>query len=130
MKYMALGDIRPREAQTQVDDSIQANATSSVQVEYTPSTRGSHDQIKVTSASPSSNVQSNFEPSSSSGPPTISQAIARDHPLDQIVGDLTSGVQTRSRLASFYEHYSFVSSIEPSNIDEAFERSELSKCYT
>jgi hypothetical protein len=28
MKYMALGDIRPREAQTQVDDSIQANATS------------------------------------------------------------------------------------------------------
>lgn len=95
-----------------------------VQVEYTPRTRFSNDQIQFTSTSLSSNVQSNFEPSSSSGPPTTSQAIARDHPLDQIVGYL------RSRLASFYEHYSFVSSIEPSNIDEAFERSELSKCYT
>jgi len=27
MKYMTLGDIRPREAQILVDDSIQANAT-------------------------------------------------------------------------------------------------------
>ena len=92
MKYMALGDIRPREAQTQVDDSIQANATSSVQVEDIPSTSGFHDQVQVTSASSSSNEQPNVQPSSSSGPPTISQAIARDHPLDQIVGDLTSGV--------------------------------------
>ena len=39
--------------------------------------------------------------------------IAREHPLDQIVGDFTSDVQTRSRLASFCEHYSFVSSFEP-----------------
>ena len=45
--------------------------------------------------------------------------IARDHPLDQIVGDIRRGVQTRSRLASFCEHYSFVSSIEPTKIDEA-----------
>jgi hypothetical protein len=33
--------------------------------------------------------------------PVIHQAIARYHPLDQKVGDLRSGVQTRSRLASF-----------------------------
>ena len=47
--------------------------------------------------------------------------IARDHPLDTIIGDISRGVQTRSRLASFYEHFSFVSSIEPKKIDEALE---------
>ena len=45
--------------------------------------------------------------------------IARDHPLDTIIDDISSGVQTRSRLALFYEHFLFVSSIEPKKIDEA-----------
>ena len=45
--------------------------------------------------------------------------VARDHPLDTIIGDISRGVQTRSRLASFCEHFSFVSSIEPKKIDEA-----------
>ena len=45
--------------------------------------------------------------------------IARDHPLDHIIGDIQRGVQTRSRLASFCEHFSFVSHIEPKKIDEA-----------
>jgi len=44
---------------------------------------------------------------------------ARDHPLDHIIGDIQRGVQTRSRLASFYEHFSFVSQIEPKKIYEA-----------
>jgi hypothetical protein len=45
--------------------------------------------------------------------------IARDHPIDSIIGDISRDVQTRSRLASFCEHFSFVSSIEPKKIDEA-----------
>ena len=45
--------------------------------------------------------------------------VARDHPLDTIIGDISRGVQTRSRLASFCEHFSFVSSIEPKKMDEA-----------
>ena len=47
--------------------------------------------------------------------------VARDHPLDTIIGDILRDVQTRSKLASFCEHFSFVSSIEPKKIDEAFE---------
>jgi len=45
--------------------------------------------------------------------------IARDHPLDYIIGDIQRGVQTRSRLASFSEYLTFVSHIEPEKIDEA-----------
>jgi hypothetical protein len=46
--------------------------------------------------------------------------VARDHPLNSIIGDISRGVQTRSRLVSFYEHFSFMSSIEPKKMDEAF----------
>jgi hypothetical protein len=45
--------------------------------------------------------------------------VARDHPLDSIIVDISRGVQTRSRLALFCEHFLFVSSIESKKIDEA-----------
>jgi hypothetical protein len=45
--------------------------------------------------------------------------IARDHPLDSIIGDIQRRVQTRSRLASFCAHSSFVSMEEPKDIDKA-----------
>jgi hypothetical protein len=45
--------------------------------------------------------------------------IQRNHPIDQILGDISKGVTTRSRLANFCEHYSFVSSIEPFRVEEA-----------
>ena len=44
--------------------------------------------------------------------------VARDHPMDSIIGDILRGVQTRSRLASFCEHFLFVSSIKPKKIDK------------
>jgi hypothetical protein len=31
--------------------------------------------------------------------------VARYYLLDSIIGDISRGVQTRSRLASFYEHF-------------------------
>jgi hypothetical protein len=45
--------------------------------------------------------------------PRVHQAIQRDHPVNSIHGDIHKGVTTRSRVAHFCEHYSFVSSIEP-----------------
>jgi hypothetical protein len=53
-------------------------------------------------------------------PPTQVRAmIQRNHPIDQILGDISKGVTTRSRLINFCEHYSFVSSIEPFRVEEA-----------
>jgi hypothetical protein len=51
--------------------------------------------------------------------PRVHQAIQRDHPINSILGDIHKGVTTRSRVAHFYEHYSFVSSIEPYMIEDA-----------
>jgi hypothetical protein len=39
--------------------------------------------------------------------------------LGSIIDDILRGVQIRSRLASFCEHFSFVSFLEPKKIDEA-----------
>jgi hypothetical protein len=62
----------------------------------------------------------------SQAPPTqVRATIQRNHPVDQILGDISKGVTTRSRLANFCEHYSFVSSIEPFKVEEALQDLDL-----
>ena len=82
------------------------------------SSSGSHDneqdQVASTSSHPNDQVNT-----SNQVPILQPTNITRDHPLDTIIRDISRGVQTRSRLASFCEHFSFVSSIEPKKIDEA-----------
>jgi len=48
----------------------------------------------------------------------------RSHHLDQILSDLNSGVQTRSRLKNFCAFYAFLSNIEPKNVYEALADSD------
>jgi hypothetical protein len=48
----------------------------------------------------------------------VHQAIQRDHPMNTILGDIHKGVTTRSRVAHFCEHYSFVSSIELYRVED------------
>jgi hypothetical protein len=121
MKKMDVSDIRPREVIEVKDDKDQVLSNSNVQAS------DSHDQNQ---ASSSSQVQDQQVASTSSPPNDKSNAsnqvqvlqpinVARDHPLDSIIGDISRGVQTRSRLASFCEYFSFVSSIESKKIDEA-----------
>jgi hypothetical protein len=46
--------------------------------------------------------------------------ISKNHPIDQIIGSPSKGVSTRSKWqASFVEHYSFVSFVEPMDVEEA-----------
>jgi hypothetical protein len=82
------------------------------------STSGSHnneqDQVASTSSQPNDQV------SASNQVPILQPTnVVKDHPLDTIIGDISRGMQTRSRLTSFCEHFSFVSSIEPKKIDKA-----------
>jgi hypothetical protein len=56
--------------------------------------------------------------------PRIHQAIQRYHPVNSILGDIHNGVTTRSRVAHFCEHYSFVSSTEPYRVEDALRDSD------
>ena len=122
MKNMDIGDIRPREVVEVEDDKDQVLTSPSVQAS------GSHDQDQASASD--DKVQDQQVASLSSQPSDQSNTsnqvqvpqptnVARDHPLDSIIGDTSRGVQTRSRLALFCEHFSFVLSIEPKKIDKA-----------
>ena len=45
--------------------------------------------------------------------------IVANHPIDQILGDPSQGVATRSSLKNICNNVAFLSQIEPKNIDEA-----------
>jgi hypothetical protein len=122
IKNLTIGDVRPREE----DDEEGLNYSTRA----TPSSSTMNDQAQVTNESnvvDASQAQDqaaqNISPSTStqepSDQPRIHHGITRDHPIDQVVGDFNKGVQTHSRIASFCEHFSFVSSIEPNRVDEA-----------
>ena len=125
MKNMSIGDIRPRE-----EDEGENNLSIPIRVIPSTSTSTSNDQAQpFDQATHDDDSQAQDQPSSSTSPSTSTQepvapprvhhAIAKDHPVDQIMGDISKGVQTRSRIASFCEHYSFVSSFKPNCVDEA-----------
>src|SRR5579859_4432798 len=131
--HLTLGEVMPQVTQDQVEPS------SSTRVEP-PSTNDGQDQGGVlgddqaqdldqdqnlTNEGPTNDqVNDEEEPIQHQDQvqfPRVKQTIQRDHPVDNILGSIRRGVTTRSRLASFCEFYSFVSSLEPLKVDEALE---------
>jgi len=105
------------------------------------------EQIRETSAEPcleqktADNSESGARTGTEIGPVTVSKSGSPDnqaedrpisrswkhqksHPLDQIVTDLNSEVQTRSRLKNFCAFYAFFSLMEPKNVYEALTDSD------
>ena len=81
------------------------------------------DDTHITSEQTQAQAQ-NVEPQkdSSSQSQERHTRTSRNHPIDLVMGDPSSGVRThRRQYASFCEHYSFVSCLEPSNVEEALE---------
>jgi hypothetical protein len=54
----------------------------------------------------------------------VRATIQRNHLVDQILGDISKGVTTRSCLSNFCEDYSIFSSIEPFRVEEALQNSD------
>jgi hypothetical protein len=90
MKKMDVRDIRPREVIEVEDDKDQVLSNSNVQAS------GSHDQNQASSSSQvqdqqvaSISSQPNNQPSASNQVQVLQPTnIARDHPLDSIIGDI------------------------------------------
>jgi hypothetical protein len=51
--------------------------------------------------------------------PRVYQTMQKDHPVDNILGDIKKGVTSISRVANFCKHYSFISSLEPFKVEDA-----------
>jgi hypothetical protein len=135
LRNMSIGDVCPKESEeppyvqdqpsssmqasppTQDEDQVQEDENEDQ--EYEPPQEGDidqegdvHDQDKEDDDGP--------RPPH----PRVHQAIQRDHPVNSILGDIHKGVTTRSRVAHFCEHYSFVSSIEPYRVEDALRDSD------
>ena len=109
IRTMAIGDVRPQEQ----DEQDQPSSSTMVQ----PPTQDEEQEACDQGGAQDDHV---MEEEAQPAPPTQVRAmIQRDHPVDQILGDISKGVTTRSRLVNFCEHYSFVSSIEPFRVEEA-----------
>jgi hypothetical protein len=117
MRTMTIGEIKPKEDD---DDSVVVIPSSSTlneeihQSQQNDEVEDAHDQDSSSHLVPPEASTSNSQIIS-----RIHHSIVKDHPVDQIVGDISKGVQTRSCIASFCEHFSFVSCIEPNRVDEA-----------
>jgi hypothetical protein len=113
MRTMAIGHVRPQKQQEQDQPSSSTlvlpptQDDGQVPQEEERDQGGAHEKRVMEEEAPRV-------------PPTqVRATIQRNHPVDQILGDISKGVTTRSRLANFSEHYSFVSSIEPFRVEEA-----------
>jgi hypothetical protein len=51
--------------------------------------------------------------------PRVRQTVQRNHLVNNILGVIKKGVTTRSRVATFCKHYSFVSSFKPFKVEDA-----------
>jgi hypothetical protein len=118
IKKLATGEVKPQEQVDQDEDDVL--------MFHGPST--STGQTSKTNEEPSTSNQDQphseqeVEPIQHENPiphPRIHQIIQKDHSVDNILGSISKGVTTRSRLATFCEHYSFVSSLEPLKVEEA-----------
>jgi hypothetical protein len=113
MHTMAIGEVRPQEQQEQDQPS------SSIMVHPPTQDDGQVHQEEACDQGGAQEEQAMEEEAPLAPPTQVQATIQRNHPVDQILGDISKGVTTRSRLANFCEHYSFVSSIEPFRVEEA-----------
>jgi hypothetical protein len=114
IRTMEIGDVRPQEQQEQ-------DQPSSSMMVHRPTQ--DDEQVHQEEACDQGGAQEEpaMEEEAPRAPPTQVRAIQRNHPVDQILGDISKGVTTRLRLANFCEHYSFVPSIEPFRVEEALQ---------
>jgi hypothetical protein len=118
MNNMTIGDVKPKDEDDDDPSPLfQVLSSSSTSHKYQVTNMG-RDEESIHQPVHDSSYTSTPDASSQ---PKIHNAIAKDHHIDQVVGDINKGVQTRSRLASFCEHYSFVSCGEPTRIEEALD---------
>jgi hypothetical protein len=146
IKKLATGEIKPQEQEDQDDDDVlmfkgSSTSTSAAQPGNSGNMSGDSGSpvrsirtqgrsIRVTEDEPSSPHQDQSQAEQEVEPiqheaqvphPRIHQIIQKDHPVDNILGSINKVVTTHSRLATFCEHYSFVSSLEPLKVEEALD---------
>jgi hypothetical protein len=83
-----------------------------------------HDEEKIIDQGEDEDDGDHQESRSKAPHPRVHQTIHRDHPVDNILGDIKNEITTRSRVTNFCQHYSFVSSIKHFMVEDALHDSD------
>jgi hypothetical protein len=131
---MSIGDVCPKESEesTQAQDQHSSSMQASPPTQDEDQAQDDENEDQEESPQEEDNDQggdaNDQDKEDDQGPrlphPRVHQAIQRDHLVNSILGDIHNGVTTRSRVAHFCEHYSFVSSIEPYRVEDALRDSD------
>jgi hypothetical protein len=135
LRNMSIGDVCPKEseesphAQDQPSSSNQASPpTQDEDQAQEDENEDQEDEPPQEEGNDQWGDAHNHDKEDDEGPrpphPRVHQAIQRDHPVNSILGDIQKVVTTRSRVAHFCEHYSFVSSIEPYRVEDTLRDSD------
>jgi hypothetical protein len=98
IRTMAIGDVRPQEHQEQDQPS------SSMRVHLPTRDEEQAPQEEACDQGGAQEEQSVEEEAPLAPPTQVRETNQRNHPVDQILGDISKGVTTRSRLVNFCEH--------------------------
>jgi hypothetical protein len=97
---MDVGELRPMQVNEEEDDQVQVLSNSNVQDDTNQARPScSHDNVQDQEVACTSSQLNNQASTSNQVPILQPTNIARDHPLNTIIEDISIGVQTRSRLA-------------------------------
>jgi hypothetical protein len=135
LRNMSIGDVCPKEseeppqAQDQPSSSMQASPSTQdedqTQDDENEDQEDEPPQEEDNDQGGDDNDQDKEDEQDQRPPhPIVHQAIQRDHLVNSILGDIHKGITTRSCVAHFCEHYSFVSSIEPYRVEDALRDSD------
>jgi hypothetical protein len=123
LRTMAIGDVRPQVNEDQpssneVAPPAQANDQDQ-EVEQNKDDDQDQGMGNAQGGVEQDENEDDQEESRSSPPPhpRVRQTVQRDHPFNNILGDIKKGVTTRSRVANICEYYSFVSSFKPFKVE-------------
>jgi hypothetical protein len=122
MKNMPVEDIKPKDDEDDVQ-VINQPSSSNVSQDNDKDERVKNEDTHISHEQAMTQAQDVDAPQP---PPQVvdrrNSPLLQAHPQDLIIESPTKGVMTRSqKLASFIEHHSFVSCIEPKNVDKALQ---------
>jgi hypothetical protein len=108
---MAIGDVRPQDPSNQPQETSPNDTTPPAQgfdqdnhEEYVEPNDQDQEERNDQCGGENDGDKKEAPPHS-----RVHQNIQRDHSVDNILGDIKKGVTTRSRVANFCEHNSFIS---------------------
>jgi hypothetical protein len=125
LRNMAIGDMRPQEANEDQSSSNEAAPPTQVDDLNQEGEQNEDDDQDHNMGNDQGGVEQDEDKDdqhkSRSSPlphPRVRQIVQRDHLVNNILGAIEKGVTTRSRVVTFYEHYSFVFSFEPFKVED------------